>query len=85
MDQDFTLQAADAPTPTPNPPVDPTDPPVAPVTPPGTGNGALPATGLGPETVTWGAVGAGVLVLGAGLFAFSRRRSNSATRDSDAE
>ncbi|WP_312168099.1 carboxypeptidase regulatory-like domain-containing protein [Microbacterium sp.] len=85
IDQDFTLQAAVVPTPTPNPPVDPTEPPVAPVTPPGTGNGALPATGLGPETVTWGAVGAGVLVLGAGLFAFSRRRANSATRDSDTE
>lgn len=85
VDQDFTLEELVAPTPTPDPPVDPTDPPVAPVTPPGTGNGALPATGLGPETVTWGAVGAGALVLGAGLFAFSRRRAKSRVGDSETE
>jgi len=81
VDQDFTLEALVVPTPTPTP----TDPPAEPVRPPGSGSGALPATGLGPETVTWGAVGAGVLVLGAGLFAFSRRRAGSGTRDSDAE
>lgn len=83
VDQDFTLEEAVAPI----PPVDPTDPPVEPVTPPapGVGNGALPATGLGPETMIWGAIGAGVLVLGAGLFAFSRRRTKSGVDDSRSE
>lgn len=92
IDQDFTLAEEITPTPTPTPPVDPTapsvnptDPPADPATPPGTGNGALPATGLGPETAIWGAVGAGVLVLGAGLFAFSRRRAKSGGGESDGE
>ena len=83
IDQDFTLAAESGANPTPT--VPPTDPPAGPATPPGAGNGALPATGLGPETVIWGAIGAGVLVLGAGLFAFSRRRTNRGTGESERE
>ncbi|WP_311245653.1 carboxypeptidase-like regulatory domain-containing protein [Microbacterium sp. WCS2018Hpa-23] len=70
VDQDFTLAAIV---------VTPTDPPTTtptPSTPPSTGGGRLPATGLGPETFTWAAVGGAVLALGAVLFLVSRRRSH---------
>jgi hypothetical protein len=51
-------------------PPDPTDPPAN-----GGGNGALPATGLGPETLAWAAGGAAILILGVALLIVARRRS----------
>nr|WP_201470565.1 carboxypeptidase regulatory-like domain-containing protein [Microbacterium hydrocarbonoxydans] len=79
VDQDFTLAALIVASPSPTPTITPPPPPVI------GGGGALPATGLGPETVTWGAIGAGILILGAGLFAFSRRRANGGSGDSERE
>lgn len=78
VDQDFTLAAATT------PPVDPGTPgtPGTPGAPGGSGTGSgganggrLPATGLGPDTFLWAGAGAGILVLGAVLFAVSRRRA----------
>ncbi|TFB16479.1 hypothetical protein E3V93_07515 [Microbacterium sp. 3H14] len=63
-EQDFTV-AVDAVV----VPPDPTDPPAN-----GGGNGALPATGLGPETFAWAAVGAAVALLGVVLLIVARRR-----------
>ncbi|MEU4014262.1 carboxypeptidase regulatory-like domain-containing protein [Microbacterium sp. NPDC028030] len=63
--QDFTL-AEDAVV----VPPDPTDPPST-----GGGNGALPATGLGPETLAWAVGGGAVLILGVVLLVVARRRS----------
>ncbi|WP_449407076.1 MSCRAMM family protein [Microbacterium maritypicum] len=74
VDQDFTLAVDEV------PPVDPGTPgtPGGGTGGSGTGGatgGRLPATGLSPDTFVWAGVGAGVLALGAILFAVSRRRA----------
>lgn len=66
VEQDFTLADEIVVTPTPTPSPGPST---------GGGSGALPATGLGPETLAWAAGGAVVLVLGATLLILGRRRS----------
>lgn len=66
VEQDFVLAEDVVVTPTPTPTPGPST---------GGGSGALPATGLGPETLAWAAGGAVVLVLGATLLILARRRS----------
>lgn len=69
VEQDFALAAVVVVPPDPDPDPDPEpEPPVG-------GEGTLPGTGLGPETLAWAAGGAAVLVVGATLLIVARRRA----------